>query len=538
MRFGPTPVEDALGHKLAHGLKRGSLKLPKGHRLTAADLAGAKAAGLEMLTTVALGPDDLDEDEAAERLGRLIAARHLTAQTGTGGRINWTAACDGLLTVEPAVVDRFNAIDEALTLATLPSDVWVTEGERVASLKIIPFAIASSVVTQGQAVLRTGRPFQLHARRMDLTAVLVQTRQPDTAERLLAKSACVQAKRLAPFGATMTALPVADHTVPALTEAIFDAAAQAPDLILIEGAVAICDRHDVLPSALLAAGGQVLRYGMPTEPGNLILLGHVRGHLVIGLPGCARSPALNGLDRVLARWAAGLPVAAEDLLALGVGGLLAPRPGRARRSPHADAVPNLAALLLAAGSSNRMGGPNKLLLPWRDDLSLVEASAAAADTLPLRQRLAVLSRDADRVAPRLAPLGFDSVINRNSPTGGQASSLVLGLSALDPTVDAVLVMLGDMPSVRPDTLSALTAAFRAAPQVAAVQPVHGGRRGNPVLIARRLFAQLMQLTGDQGARGVLSALGDDLILLPVDDPGILTDIDDPDSYADQRAKAG
>ena len=109
-------------------------------------------------------------------------------------------------------------------------------------------------------------------------------------------------------------------------------------MAIIFGASAIADRRDVIPSALETIGGRVEHFGMPVDPGNLLLIGTARGHPIIGAPGCARSPKENGFDWVLIRLLAGLPVTREDISSLGVGGLLMEiiaRPQPRDEPPHA-----------------------------------------------------------------------------------------------------------------------------------------------------------------------------------------------------------
>ena len=117
------------------------------------------------------------------------------------------------------------------------------------------------------------------------------------------------------------------HEVEALRRAV--EAAQG-ELVLILTASATSDAHDVGPAAVTRAGGELIRFGMPVDPGNLLFLAGLGGRPVIGLPGCARSPALNGADWVMERVICGVPVTDADIAAMGVGGLLKEIPQRGR----------------------------------------------------------------------------------------------------------------------------------------------------------------------------------------------------------------
>ena len=94
------------------------------------------------------------------------------------------------------------------------------------------------------------------------------------------------------------------------------------DALIAFGASAITDRRDVIPAAIEAIGGRIERFGMPVDPGNLLLLAERHGMPIIGAPGCARSPKENGFDWVLQRVLAGVPIHDADIRAMGVGGLL------------------------------------------------------------------------------------------------------------------------------------------------------------------------------------------------------------------------
>src|SRR6202011_4010190 len=143
----------------------------------------------------------------------------------------------------------------------------------------------------------------------------------------------------------------------ALVRALEGSLKSGAELVIVFGASAIADKRDVIPAAVEAIGGRIEHFGMPVDPGNLLLIGEARNRPVLGAPGCARSPKENGFDWVLMRLLAGLPVGRGDINGMGVGGLLMeivtrPQP-REEPSPSGKRT---AALLLAAGRSTRMGG--------------------------------------------------------------------------------------------------------------------------------------------------------------------------------------
>jgi molybdenum cofactor cytidylyltransferase len=150
-------------------------------------------------------------------------------------------------------------------------------------------------------------------------AVLLATRLAGVSDKAVAKTARVTRARIEALGGVMHEGAEVAHDVEALAGALRGAGG---DMILVAGASATVDRGDVVPAAIVAAGGEVLRLGMPVDPGNLLVLGRIGGRPVIGLPGCARSPKHNGLDIVLERLAAGIAVTSADIAAMGAGGLL------------------------------------------------------------------------------------------------------------------------------------------------------------------------------------------------------------------------
>lgn len=322
MTFGDVPLAEAEGGVLAHSLRLTNGVLKKGTLLDSSHVAALSEAGHVSVVIARLDPEDMDEDAAALRIGTALLNDHLRLGPAFTGRVNVIAERAGVLRVAVGQVDAMNRIDEALTLATLPDLMRVAADQLVGTVKIIPYGLPASVVDSGVSCL-DGSALELHPF-VGGTARLVMTRTPGFKDSLLVKGEEVVRARLEAIGFDLQDVAVVPHE----TGAVADALTPDCDLTMILGASATSDRNDVAPAAVVAAGGRIDRFGMPVDPGNLLFLGDLAGAPVVGLPGCARSPALNGVDWVLERLSARLPVTSEDVAAMGVGGLLKEMPGR------------------------------------------------------------------------------------------------------------------------------------------------------------------------------------------------------------------
>src|SRR6185437_14488429 len=263
-------------------------------------------------------------------------------------------------------VDRLNRIDEAVTLATLPEFKPVVAGEMIATVKIIPFAVAGTARDAAVAEAKNAKPVIRVAPYKVRKLGIVSTLLPGLATKVVEKTLKITEARLAPAGAKIVAERRVPHEPAALSRAIEDVLKAGAELVIVFGASAIADRRDVIPAAIEAVGGDIEHFGMPVDPGNLMLIGRLRGTALIGAPGCARSPKENGFDWILMRLLAGLPVTREDITGLGVGGLLMeivtrPQPREEAPEKGAKKGQRIAAVVLAAGRSTRMGAVNKMI---------------------------------------------------------------------------------------------------------------------------------------------------------------------------------
>lgn len=502
MNFGAIPLSQAAGAILAHAVSAGSRRLRKGHALSVADLVALQAAGVTEVIAARLEEGDAGENEAAARIAAGLRTRNVERRPAATGRVNLHAALAGILTVDRALIDAINAVDPAITLATLPALASVAAGQMVATVKIIPFAVSGASLAATEALCAAEafavEPFQ--AKRV----ALIQTTLPGLKPTVLDKTSRVTQARLARSASTIVRELRVPHSLEAATAALAEALPGA-DMAILFGASAVCDSDDVIPAAIRAAGGEVLRVGMPVDPGNLLVLGAVGGRPVLGAPGCARSPKENGFDWVLDRLSAGVPLAARDIAGLGVGGLLAEIPSRPqpRNPPERVAAPRVHAVILAAGRSSRMDGPNKLLARFAGE-PLIRLVALRALKSKARSVLVVTGHQPDRIAETLDGLPLALVHNPQHAIG-LASSLRAGIAALPPQADGALVILGDMPGIGTADLDRMIETFESGGGRITVRATANGKRGNPVILPRALFPAVAALEGDTGARQIVES---------------------------------
>ncbi|HUI13885.1 MAG TPA: molybdopterin-binding/glycosyltransferase family 2 protein [Xanthobacteraceae bacterium] len=533
MKFGAVAPKDALGATAVHTIRQGALVLKKGTLIGPAEVTALQAAGIKDIVVARLEQGDVSEDVAAAAIAKAVSGEGVHVDRAFTGRANLFAQEAGVLVVDKDTIDRLNRIDEAITFATLPAYKPVVAGEMIATVKIIPFAVgkqahdaALKVVTK--PLLRVA-PYRIRK------VGVVSTVLPGLAGKVIEKTLKITAARLAPAGATIVAERRVPHEAAALAHALDEVLKAGSELVIVFGASAIADRRDVIPAALEQIGGHIEHFGMPVDPGNLLLIGAVDARPVIGAPGCARSPKENGFDWVLMRLLAGLPVPREDITGLGVGGLLMeivtrPQP---REEPVSRGRP-IAAIVLAAGRSSRMGGPNKLVAEIGGK-PLVRIVVEAALVSRARPVIVVTGHQRERVEASLAGLPVTFAHNPDFAEG-LGTSLKTGIAALPADVDGALVCLGDMPQVDAGLIDRLIGALDPDKGALVVVPTIDGKRGNPVVWSRRFFPDLMAVEGDVGARYLIGRYAEAVIEVPLTGTAALTDIDTPEAFEAVKAE--
>jgi molybdenum cofactor cytidylyltransferase len=527
---------DASGAILAHTLKAGARTLKKGRALADDDIAALAAAGIETIIAARLEPGDLGEDDAAARIAAACRGPGIRATQAATGRVNLVAEGAGVLAVDAARLDRLNRVDEAVTVATLPPYAMVTPGDMLATIKIIPFAAPEAAVTTAAAIAREGGPLLALHPFAARPVGLVMTRLPGMKESILDGTEAVTRARLEALGAMLLPVRRVGHAEEEVAGALTALAAEGARVLLVSGASAVVDRRDVCPAGIVAAGGVLDHFGMPVDPGNLLCFGRLGDIPAVVLPGCARSPKLNGFDWVLQRLMADLPVSRGEIMAMGAGGLLKEietRPLPRARAPdqaHEKRGRRIGAIVLAAGRSSRMAPHNKLLIPDADGVPMVARVVDAVLASPARPVVVVTGHADEAVRAALSGREVRFVHNPGF-ADGLSSSLRVGIDALGDQVDAAMVCLGDMPLVSTALLAQLIAAYDPEEGRAIVVPTVGGRQGNPVLWDRRFFPAMRAVAGDVGARHLVGEHAEAVHEVAMEDDAALQDFDTPESLA-------
>ncbi|WP_448952815.1 NTP transferase domain-containing protein [Labrys neptuniae] len=534
MFFGDIPIDDALGGVAVHSIRKGGLILKKGTSIGPSEIEALRREGVESIVIARLDPGDVGEDTAAERIALRLKGDGVHVADPFTGRANLFAEQAGVLVIDTAGVDSMNAIDESITFATLPAFAAVKEGEMVGTVKIIPFAVEAATLERAltglQAPVIRVAPFR------PLRVAAISTMLPGLKDSVIARTLQVLRERLAPAAASLVYDERVPHQARALSAALERAKAAGADLTIIFGASAIADRRDVIPAAIEISGGTIEHFGMPVDPGNLLLVGRAGAMTVLGAPGCARSPKENGFDWILHRLLAGLPVRRTDIVGLGVGGLLMeivtrPQP-RAGAEKPVSKDPSVSAIVLAAGRSTRMEGANKLLEDYAGK-PLVRHAVEAALASKANSVTVVTGHQEREIRAALAGLAVSFVHNPDFAEG-ISTSVRAGIAALPADCDAALVALGDMPLVDGTLLDRLIAGFEPDKGALIVLPVTEGQRGNPVVWARRFFDDLKAIEGDAGGRQILKANRDAVVEIAVSSAATSFDVDTREALAQLR----
>ncbi len=318
-------TEDAVGHVLCHDMTQiipGQFKGPrfrKGHVVRPEDIPVLLSMGKEQLYVWEMTPGMLHENDAAERLCALAINANMDRGEPKEGKIELTAAIDGLFLVDSARLMAVNSQEEVM-IATRHGNTPVHKGDKLAGMRVIPLVIAEDKLQKaeeaaGDKPLLTLLPY------VKKTAAIIATGSEVKKGLIQDSFSPVVRCKLAAYGIETLSVAYPGDAVEDIVSAIAEARETHADLILCTGGMSV-DPDDNTPGAIRRSGADIVTYGAPVLPGAMFLLGYYGdGTAVCGLPGCVMYAGATVFDLVLPRLAAGVRVERRDLIALGEGGL-------------------------------------------------------------------------------------------------------------------------------------------------------------------------------------------------------------------------
>ncbi len=324
MQFGELPTEQAAGHILAHKLfdQSGKRLFNKGRNLTPSDVDMLIAHGVHTIVVAQLEQGELDENEGAQRIGEALAGAYIKVTASGVGRANLISEVAGPIRVNVSLLSRINNVDEGITIATLPTHTLATTNKLVTLVKIIPFGVSKARVDDVLAMVQEAGPVVSVRPLQSKTVALIVTGPQALQAKLTSQFKEPVRERITALGSQLTQIVSCEHQIDAIAATIKELSQKPYDLIAIAGYSAIMDRADVAPTALQLAGGNVAHFGVPVDPGSLMMLGYLDAVPVLGLPGCVKSPKFSVIDMLLPRLLSGERLTRADLVVLGHGGLL------------------------------------------------------------------------------------------------------------------------------------------------------------------------------------------------------------------------
>ena len=525
--------QESLGSVIAQTYHLPGKTISKGTVVTSEIVDYFKEGDVQNILCAVPDKGDIHEDEAANIISNAIDRSHIYIESASTGRVNFKSRSLCLVRYKRDLIKKVNLVDESIAFSIVEHNQLLAKNDLIATLKIIPFFTKKKYVDQVISILANNELFKTHSLNKKEVS-LIQTTFEWQKKSMFKATSTVTRNRLEALDCSLNEEKLIRHDYKVLCSEIRSSIKSGIDILLISGASAITDRSDYIPKAILSEGGEIIQYGLAVDPGNLLLVGKIDNTTIIGMPGCARSPKLNGFDWVLQLLMADIPVVKEELADMGAGGLLmeiASRPlPRALAKSVNKREKKIMGVILAAGNSTRMGKDNKLLKNI-DGAPLIRNIALEITKSDLDSCSIVLGYQSDKVADVIKDLNINLILNPLWKEG-QASSLKAALNSLTSSYSDLLIMLGDLPGIKSDHINRIIEEHLSSENRRSkiTIPSFKGEKGNPVIWGRSFFHDLSNLEGDMGGRALFGLHPAAINLIEMDDPSVLTDTDTPEDF--------
>ena len=318
-------TEDAVGHVLCHDMTQiikdqyKDARFRKGHVVTEEDIPVLLSMGKEHLYVWEMTPGMVHENDAAERMAALCGKVNMNWSEVKEGKIELTAACDGLFRVNSEKLIAVNSVEDVM-IATRKGNTAVRKGDKLAGTRVIPLIIPEEKLQAAEAAAGDTPLLELLPYTKKIAAIIATG--GEVKKGLIQDTFTPVVKdKLAAYGIETLAVTYSGDGVENVADAIAEARKTGADIILCTGGMSV-DPDDNTPGGIKASGARIVTYGAPVLPGAMFLLGYYEdGTVVMGLPGCVMYAGATIFDLALPRIAAGMEMTRADFAAMGEGGL-------------------------------------------------------------------------------------------------------------------------------------------------------------------------------------------------------------------------
>jgi molybdenum cofactor cytidylyltransferase len=298
----------------------GKKLLAKGHLISEDDVKILESEGMDTIWVTELEDGEVGEDDAVCSIASEMACGSYEVRLVPGGRANLIATENCCVLVDDELLKQINCT-ASVAIATRPNFSYAAVGERLATIKSAPFAVAANQLEALTQILRERGPI-LQARPVRNPTIGVLYTDPLSGERARQMFESIMRQRLERFGAQLTYSLAAQEEENAVTRGLLHLLRSKPSVVMVASTTAPAGPEDVVGQAMLRAGAQVERFLAPVEPGNLLLMSYKDDVPILAAPGCFRSAKQNVVDLVLAPMLARYRVTGWEVAGLGHGGLL------------------------------------------------------------------------------------------------------------------------------------------------------------------------------------------------------------------------
>ena len=312
-------LNKSLNYILAHSIIADGKKIRKGTMLSKKDLAVLKKAGFKKIYVFKKSLNDIEENDAANKIAKYLSDNNVICKKAVNGRADLYSKVNGMVYFDKKKLTSVNFKNSDIAISMLKVESIVKKNQLIGNIKILPYAINKKKLNR---ILSNENLFKfINVKKNQLNRIALIISGNDLNKKVKNKVIDAINIRLKEFNIKLYKILYSKHTIDSLKSNINLIKKYNIELALIYGSTSIVDINDIIPKSIKALNGKIISFGLPTDPGNLLLFGELNSIKVIGVPGCAKSLIRNGFDLVLEKVCFGLKVNKKVIAEMSNGGL-------------------------------------------------------------------------------------------------------------------------------------------------------------------------------------------------------------------------